>query len=324
MTNKIDFIENGFVGPFALELDESVIDAAIEKLKWVCEEKPSHPLYNRYSVRDWHLLDDSVLSLFKDPGLIKILNDILGEDLILWRSKIFNKQPFEGSIDWHQEWGAFNGEEIGNDVPALRPTSSNDLWDLTVWIALDDIDTEMAPLQFAKGTHRKRFPIKMVNLVDSGFFTSSLENLSGAAELIQKSRENSLIIDIDTSQIFRDNFNSNGSQYTYDEAKSMVLNHIKDLKGALTLDFDRTEYEIVGPNVKKGQYWIFSERVMHGSGINTSNKNRLAVNGRIARSDTLVYPGRLNGNSIDGSNIDITKHRCVLLSGENKIKENIF
>ena len=88
--------------------------------------------------------------------------------------------------------------------------------------------------------------------------------------------------------------------------------------------FYENEYEIVCQEVKKGDYWIFSERTMHGSGPNTSNKTRPALNARLTNSDTLIYPGRLKGEYIDGSNLDISKHECVLLSGTNKESRNVY
>lgn len=103
------------------------------------------------------------------------------------------------------------------------------------------------------------------------------------------------------------------------------MDYIKSAKGAVTLGFNSFEHEIVSLEVKKGSYWIFTERVMHGSGINKSNKSRLAINGRVTRGDTLVYPQRLKGAFMDGSNIDISQHQCVLLSGESlESRNNMF
>jgi len=40
------------------------------------------------------------------------------------------------------------------------------------------------------------------------------------------------------------------------------------------------------------------------------------VNCRITRAGTLVYPGRLGGNVIDGSNLDISRHESLLIAGQ--------
>jgi hypothetical protein len=85
-----------------------------------------------------------------------------------------------------------------------------------------------------------------------------------------------------------------------------------DLTGAVTLDFDAARFPIIELPMCAGCCLIFSERTMHGSGPNASQCRRLAVNARYTRADTLVYPMRLRGETIDGSNLDIRAHRCVL------------
>lgn len=160
-----DFWKNGFAGPFDLDVDSNQIDKTADALSNMIKSRSSHPLYHRYSVRDWHLIKPDVLSLYQDKGLIESLQFLMGEDLVLWRTKIFNKEPFEGDIGWHQEWGAFNGEEIGNDTPALKYNGNEEYWDLTVWIALCDMSLDMSPIRFAQGTNSKRFPIEMVSLM---------------------------------------------------------------------------------------------------------------------------------------------------------------
>lgn len=311
-----DFWKNGFAGPFSIDLSETEIEPSISSITEMLKTKASHPFYERFSVRDWHLIYPSLRKLFTDEGIVSSLQSLLGEDLILWRTKIFNKEPLEGDIGWHQEWGAFNGEEIGNDVPALEYKGKEECWDLTVWIALCDMSLDMSPIRFARGTNSKRFPIEMAPLMQSEFFTDPFNEVSTVDELIKRARANSLILDIDTSQAFSQEDSS--KDIKMEEAKERVLDYIKNAKGAVTLGFNTSEHEIVSLEVKKGDYWIFTERVMHGSGMNKSDKSRLAINGRITRGDTLVYPGRLKEKYIDGSNINISQHKCVLLSGKNK------
>ena len=82
--------------------------------------------------------------------------------------------------------------------------------------------------------------------------------------------------------------------------------------------------QLVEMAMKKGQFFIFSERCMHGSSANRGSINRLGVNCRVTSSDTLIYPGRLKGEMIDGSNLDITHHECVLLSGRSLEPRNNY
>lgn len=319
-----DFQKNGFAGPFSLNMEKAALQEAAATVKDIIDNKKEHPRYDRYAVRDWHLEEASLMRLFQDEDLIKRLNHILGEDVVLWRSKFFNKPPKSGGIDWHQEWGAFNGEEIGNDIPALEHTGDGtELWDVTVWVALADTTLDMSPVRFAKGTHKRRFPIEMVPLVESGFFVDPFFEIKSKEELFQRALSNTLMEDIDTSKAFTEADLQN-SELTFDQAKAIAYQHVKNIKGAITRGFYENEYEVVCEEVKQGDYWIFSERTMHGSGPNTSDKTRPALNARITSADTLIYPGRLKGEFVDGSNLDISKHECVLLSGEGKEKRNVY
>ncbi|WP_404961638.1 hypothetical protein [Streptomyces sp. 147326] len=112
--------KNGFVGPFPRFASEDTVGELREFFQDVLDNQPVHPLYNRYSVRDWHLVNEKVRELLTAPELIKSLEQATGADsLVLWRSKPFEKFPGDGAIDWHQEYGYFDGEEVGGHRPAL-------------------------------------------------------------------------------------------------------------------------------------------------------------------------------------------------------------
>lgn len=114
-----------------------------ERLAGVVTGRQRSPLYGRHSQRDWHLLDPVLEALMTQDAILGRVASILGPDLLLWRSKIFHKAPDDGVIGRHQEWGDFDGEEIGNSVPALSPaTRDAGIWDVTVWIALDEVTEE--------------------------------------------------------------------------------------------------------------------------------------------------------------------------------------
>jgi len=320
MNEKKIFLEQGFVGPYKTSLSSTFFEELSEKLIAILDDRKKHPIYNRFSVRDWHLVYPEMIDLFKDPAVLGRLQSILGQDLVLWRSKIFDKLPGEGPIGWHQEWGKFNGEEIGNDVPALEiPTNPEGYCNnLTVWFALTDIDHNMGPIRFAKGTNNKRFPIEMVELTKSEFWQNPILEKK-PSEIVSMAMENSLILDIDTSDIF-----SLSDKYTLSkvEIKSRLQKAIKELRGAKTMNFNEEEHNIENLEMKMGEFVIFTERTMHGSSANFSNNRRIGFNGRVTSSNNLIYPGRLTKKYIDGSNLDILNHKCVLLSGNNNNNNN--
>jgi non-heme Fe2+,alpha-ketoglutarate-dependent halogenase len=311
------FHRDGFVGPFPRFAPVERLDAVATRLADIVEAKRSHPLYGRHSVRDFHLIDDDVRALFTHAAIVERLVPLLGADLVLWRTKIFHKAPGEGPLGWHQEWGAFNGEEIGNDVPGLRPSDagSQSSWNLTVWIALDDITEFMGPLRFARGTHRRRFPVEMAPMAESEFWHDPLLGVDDVRVLVDRARNCSLVLDVDTSGVFD---GIDPATLDLAAARRRLLDALSDQVGAVTCDFDSGREDIVALPMRKGDFVIFTERCMHGSGANLTDNRRLAINGRVTRADTIVYPGRLAGDFTDGSNLDISPHWCVLLSGEDR------
>ncbi|MGR5446906.1 hypothetical protein ACPV47_18545 [Vibrio jasicida] len=80
-----------------------------------------HPVYGRYSVRDWHLINTNMRAFITHPVLVNALKSLAGVDLVIWRSKIFHKKSYQNGTGWHQEWGDFDGEELGNRKPSLKP-----------------------------------------------------------------------------------------------------------------------------------------------------------------------------------------------------------
>lgn len=323
MNQKELFLNQGFIGPYKTSHSLNFFDRMEKRFSEIIDNRERHPIYNRFSVRDWHLVDKEIIGLFTDTNVLNKLNSILGPDLVLWRTKIFDKVPGEGPIGWHQEWGKFNGEEIGNDVPALeKPTNPSGYSNnITVWFALSDVDSNMGPLRFARGTHKKRFPIEMVELTKSEFWQNPMILKKQPSQLVEMAMENSLVLDIDTSGIFEE---SEKHSVGKEEIKARLEKAMMQHRGAKTISFFEQEHDIVEMEMSKGDFVIFTERTMHGSGSNISNKRRIGINGRITPSSTLIYPGRLENRFIDGSNLDIMNHKCVLLCGKNRNSNNVF
>jgi len=323
MDNKKLFRAQGFIGPFKTSISSVFFHKLANRFIKIIDEREKHPIYNRFSVRDWHLIDSEIVSLFKDKAVLDKLKSILGPDLVLWRTKIFDKAPGEGPIGWHQEWGKFNGEEIGNNIPALENPMNPKGYsnNITVWFALNDIDISMGPLRFARGTHTRRFPVEMVELTKSEFWQNPMILNKKPSQLIDMALEDSLILDIKTENLFNE---SEKNTLSREEVKKRIENAMRNFRGAKTVSFFEQEHDIVELEMKTGEFVIFTERTMHGSGANTSTNRRIGFNGRITTSSTLIYPFRLSNEFIDGSNLDINNHKCVLLNGKNHNRKNIF
>lgn len=315
--NKIaqELFENGFAGPLDSGIRSEILASTAGKIDQMLRTRDAHPMYGRFSVRDWHLIEPDILDLFTDVRIVDAVSDVLGEDILLWRSKIFAKAPGEEALGWHQEWGPFNGEEIGNDKPALYPAEHrrDAPWNLTMWLALDDVTWDMGPIRFARGTQTRRFPIAMKPIVQSEFYLDPFRDIATLDQLVTRARQSALVLDIDTSAYF----DGAPAGLTLAEAKALVLDKLRVERGAVTLDFDEEEHEIVSVPMKAGQFVLFTERCMHGSSANITDRRRLAINARYTFADTLIYPFRGSDAPFDGSNLDVSGHRCVLVKGRS-------
>jgi len=98
----------------------------------------------------------------------------------------------------------------------------------------------------------------------------------------------------------------------------------REQKYSLSYDFNERDWPLETVPVKAGQALIFTEKVMHRSFPNQSNRRRLAIIGRYVRPSTQVYPYRWQGNFIDENGHNIERHYCFLVSGEDKYGQNII
>jgi non-heme Fe2+,alpha-ketoglutarate-dependent halogenase len=318
-----DFHRNGVVGPLPRFLDQGALD----ELRDACEELVSsrrpHPFYGRFSVRDWHLLWPRMLEAFRHPAIVDRLVQILGEDVTLWRSKIFYKGPGDGHVHWHQDWGWFDGEEIGNARPSLMPSNPRGRhWDATVWIALDDITPDNGALCFAPGTQHTLYPVAMVPMTESGFYYDPFVANLDKDTIIERARNNKLVLDVDTSRLFD---GVNPHVMTQAELERYVRGELAQIKASVTEGFEPPPDDALElMTMQRGELVIFTERAMHQSLPNRTERARIAIHARITTSDTLVHPFRLRGECIDGHNLDITPHRCVMLHGRKRNRANVY
>jgi non-heme Fe2+,alpha-ketoglutarate-dependent halogenase len=92
---------NGFVGPFDLDTR-----GQIGSLRRLVDDEllvGESPIYGIKSGRDWHLASRAVYDVCTDPAIVERVADLLGPDLLLWRSQLFYKKAGDGETAWHQD-----------------------------------------------------------------------------------------------------------------------------------------------------------------------------------------------------------------------------
>lgn len=92
-----------------------------------------------YSIISAHMRYGPVYDLLTHPRIVRVVKDILGDDVIGWGAHYFCKLPHDAKVvSWHQDASFW----------PLTPSKT-----VTVWLAIDDADRENACMKFIAGSH---------------------------------------------------------------------------------------------------------------------------------------------------------------------------
>ncbi|NEO87799.1 MAG: hypothetical protein F6J87_26610, partial [Spirulina sp. SIO3F2] len=197
---------------------------------------------------------------------------LLGSDLLLWRTTFFDIQPHSRGTELHQgsAWLYENQQE-----PIINPKDREELCQVTCWVALTDTNQENGCMLMYPGTGREIFPIKLLDDAEQ----DKANNVYGAhpAEI----------------------------DYPGDLPKPNYL------------------------EAKAGQFFLFSERYIHGSLDNRSDNSRWGVNGRIATTSTRVYSQAMIEQDHHHKYFrvkykSLNKWKAILLRGEDHFGYNKY
>lgn len=90
-----------------------------------------------------HLDDRTCWEVCTLPGIVGAMQSVMGEDLMLWRTNFFIKNPGGAEIPWHQD----------RNYWPLEPEIV-----VSAWMAIDPATVENSCLQILPGSHRKVIP----------------------------------------------------------------------------------------------------------------------------------------------------------------------
>ncbi len=172
------FCEDGFLGPFDAFSREEMADFRQELL--AVESTPSQT-YGFVTPRDRHFEIPRLWNYLSSPTITERLAQLLGPDLLCWRSQIFYKGPHSPAIQFHQA-STFMVEDYLD--PAIFPPHRDEMHQLTVWVAVDDTTPENGCLQFVRGSHDRIRTIKFGG--EEGFYNAnfSLEFDRDSSEIV--------------------------------------------------------------------------------------------------------------------------------------------
>lgn len=149
------FRQNGYAGPFDLyDVDE--IKAKYKRIRADLFDR-SHAVYDLehssiISGYDRHLDVNDLSQHIMQREIVEKVADILGPDLICWRSEFFPKYPGDEGTDWHQ---ADTFAHASGKPQIVWPMNDDFGGAITVWTALTDVSEANGCLRFIPGTHEE-------------------------------------------------------------------------------------------------------------------------------------------------------------------------
>ena len=148
----VQFYRDGYLKPFKA-FDPDYIAAFGERLL-ERRKQPSRVYPGGDPDRDRHLEMPEMMRLICHPAITDRCAQLLGPDLLAWRSQVFNKPPGNTPVGWHQASTYMFEESF--DEPSVFPRDRDELFMLTVWIPCQPSTRENGCLKVYSGSARER------------------------------------------------------------------------------------------------------------------------------------------------------------------------
>ena len=129
---------------FDLE-DKLYFQKAFEDFEKVFESKPTAE-----QMKQLHLFFPWAYQLVTHPGILNVIEQVLGPNIIVHSSSIFCKYPNDPSfVSWHQDGFYY-------DLNKSKLASA--------WIALSDSNTANGCMRVVPGTHKKKYGLSLIHI----------------------------------------------------------------------------------------------------------------------------------------------------------------
>lgn len=270
--NTKSFLADNYQFDEERNITEGLLSVANDTRNKLTEDYKKSGL-NRYNTFiNRHLDNSTIRHLFKQPEITERCAQILGSDLILWRSAFFDVQPHSKGTQLHQ-----NSTWLYQDMQesVVNPPNSDEIFQITVWVALTEANAKNSCMTLIPGTHKQMYPLK-----------------------------------IGEKSVYEDkNFRLYGNSFF------------------AQLDYPTDSVEKILMEMKAGQFFLFCERVIHGSVDNVTEGARYALSGRFVKTDTRIYTEEIleKGHKetlYNIKNVNLDDWKVVLVRGEDHFGYN--
>lgn len=275
------FDRDGFVGPFDVYDSAEAADemkrlraSLVERDRAVYDFQKGGSLANY----DRHLDVPFLYNHVRRPQIVDRVRQILGPDLLCWRTEFFAKYPGDEGTDWHQSRNLAIGSGLSPLIATAPHTKYPDIFlTLAVWTALTDATTENSCMQYMPGSHKE-------------LIYDDLKPLTWRPETVNRVVKNGV----------------KRGLYGYDTREILV-----------DPSWTPPESCAVNMELTAGQCIIAWEATMHASLPNrTKDRLRMALVARYVPTNVRIYPNQTVLQEYGGY-ADLAKWRAVLVSGSD-------
>lgn len=269
---KTFFADNGYIGPYKIYEPETV-EAMWQKVRLQLLDKKNAVYGDNKMNYDRHLDVKLLSDIVSHPDIVRRVQNVLGPNVLCWRTEWFPKYPGDEATAWHQaeSFVAFEGDS------KLVPTEPHDgSWELTVWFGFTDATMETGCLKIIPKTHRTWF--------------------------------------FDEKKNVPYNPDSTDGFYGYDFEKLKIDPNWKP-----------NEEEAVHFEMKAGEAFMFTSRLLHGSESNsTKDRLRMGLAIRYVPTDVMVYPNHAGDGLYThfGETFSLDNYAAMLVGGHDSFGHN--
>ncbi len=228
------FHDKGYLGPYTLCSPDDIAPYRKNIEQEILSGEATGPNPGQSREQSRHLDKRMIFELCSHPDIIDRIASLMGPDLMLWRSHLFNKEPGGKTIPWHQDVNYWPIEPLIN---------------ISAWVALDKVTEENSCVQLIPGSHKKMIP-----------HIASSDGM----EFVEMA---------DPAQV--------------DASKAIKM------------------------ELQPGQFFLFTDRLLHYSDPNRSSKRRMGFSLRVT-----VPWVRIDHEAL------FAEHRAILLRGEDRFGFN--
>jgi ectoine hydroxylase-related dioxygenase (phytanoyl-CoA dioxygenase family) len=155
------FHQEGYLGPYAAYSLEEMAGIRHHIDTVVMQKDGPNP---RTRAQSRHMDSKVIFDLASHPAIIGRMRSLYGNDLILWATNFFTKEPGGNEIPWHQDLNYWPLEPLIN---------------ISAWVAIDDVKIDNSCVQILPRSHKKVVPhitstdgMAFGEMADPNYFTT--------------------------------------------------------------------------------------------------------------------------------------------------------